>query len=155
MKSQRLLLTAALGLGLTLALLAWLRTVRASSTAHSLFVTPTGGDTACTQAAPCILATALNLAVDGDTIYAASGVYTGTGTEVIHVTKSITLYGGWDGAPSGPVVRDPQAYLTILDGENARRMVLISLPVSPILEGLTLQRGNAAGLDGDPAIPGA
>ncbi len=55
----------------------------------------------------------------------AGGVYTGTGDAVITVTKSITLYAGWDGADSGPVERDPAAYPTTLDGENARRVVYI------------------------------
>ena len=66
-----------------------------------LFVSLNGsGD--CSQSDSCNLHTALNLASDGDTVYIAQGTYTGTGAAVITVTKSITLYGGWDGAATPP-----------------------------------------------------
>lgn len=84
----------------------------------------------------------------------AGGTYTGTGAAVITITRSITLYGGWDGVSTGPVVRNPISYPTTLDGENSRRVVYITGTVAPILEGLTLQRGNASGLGGDPVISG-
>ena len=34
----------------------------------------------------------------GDTIYVATGIYTGTGTEVVLLDKDITLSGGWNSA---------------------------------------------------------
>jgi hypothetical protein len=105
-----------------------------------LFVTPTGSGSACTQAQPCALQTALAQAADGDTIYIAEGTYTGTGGAVVTIAKSITLYGGWDGSPTGSVVRDPDAYPTALDGEGARRVVYISGPVAPVLDGLVTRR---------------
>ena len=113
-----------------------------------LFVTPTGSGSACTQAQPCALQTALAQAADGNTIYVAEGTYTGTGGAVITISKSITLYGGWDGSPTGSVVRDPDAYPTVLDGEGARRVVYISGPVAPVLDGLVIRHGNATGLGG-------
>jgi hypothetical protein len=110
-----------------------------------LFVKPDGTGSACTQAQPCALHTALSLAVDGDAICVAQGTYTGTGGAVITVTKSITLCGGWDGASSGAVVRDPAAYPTILDGENGRRVAYIHGEISPTIAGFTITRGNASG----------
>ena len=113
-----------------------------------LFVTPTGSGTACTQAQPCALQTALAQAAGGNTIYVAEGTYTGTGEAVVTIAKSITLYGGWDGSSTGSVVRDPDAYPTVLDGEGARRVVYISGPVAPVLDGLVIRHGNATGLGG-------
>ena len=72
-----------------------------------LFVTVAGSGMACTQASPCGLQTALSNAGAGDNIYLAAGTYTGAGTEVVSATESINLYGGWNGAASGPVLRDP------------------------------------------------
>ena len=155
MKAKRLIGILVLGLGLTLALLAGLQMAQATPAATDLFVKPTGGGSACSQAAPCTLQTALSQAVDGDTIYVAGGVYTSSEAAILKITRSITVYGGWDGTTSGSVVRDPQAYPAILDGENVRRVVYMSPLVSPTLEGLTLQQGNAAGQGGDPGIPGA
>lgn len=116
--------------------------------ASTLFVAPDGTGTACTQAHPCALSTALARAHDGDTLYLAEGRYTGTGAAVITLTKSITLYGGWDGAAGGPVARDPDAHPTTLDGENHRRVVYIEGPINPVLDGLILTNGNATGLGG-------
>ena len=160
MRTQRLFYVLALGLGLALALLLALSIVErgllqtARAAPGDLFAKPGGSGTACTQANPCTLQTALAQANDGDTIYAAGGAYTGTGAAVITVTQSITLYGGWDGTTTTPPVHDPDVHVTTLDAENTRRVVYISGTVSPILEGFTLQRGDASGLGGDPALPG-
>jgi hypothetical protein len=146
MRTKYLITCLALGLGLTLALLVGLHTARAAPASDDRFVTLTGSGSACTQAAPCALQTALGLATNGNTIYVAGGTYAGTGPAVITVTKSITLYGGWDGAGSGAVVRDPVAYPTTLDGEMARRVVYISGNITPTLDGFIVTRGNATGL---------
>jgi parallel beta-helix repeat protein len=141
-----------LGLGLTLALLYVLsvnpRSVLAAP--DDLFVKTDGAGSACTQDTPCPLQTALTQATDGDTIYVAQGTYTGTGAAVVTVTQSITLAGGWDGTTTGDVVRDPNAYPTTLDGENARRGVYISGDITPRLDGFIVTRGNATGLGGMP-----
>ncbi|MBN1815459.1 MAG: right-handed parallel beta-helix repeat-containing protein [Anaerolineae bacterium] len=152
MRTKQLIICLALGLGALLALLAGLHTAQAAPAGNPLFVKPAGGGD-CSQGDPCALQTALGLAADGDTIYAAGGVYTGTGAAVITVTKFITLAGGWDGAPGSAAVCDPGIHRTILDGENARRAVYITGTIAPVLDGLTLQRGNAAGLGGDPSMP--
>lgn len=109
-----------------------------------LFASPAGSGTACTQAAPCALQTALDSAVDGDTIYSAQGVYTGSGGAVLTVTKSITLYGGWDGTLTTPVVRDAEAYPTTLHGEDGRRVVAVQGSISPTIDGFIITGGNGA-----------
>jgi hypothetical protein len=113
-----------------------------------LFVKPTGSGAACAQSSPCSLATAIATAAADDSVYLAAGVYTGTGTEVVLLDETVSLLGGWSGAPSGAVVRDPVAHESILDGENARRVVKIT-GGAPTLDGLTIRRGNASGLGGD------
>lgn len=85
---------------------------------------------------------AIDVADSGDTIWVAQGTYTSTGLSVITVTKTITLYGGWDGATAG--VRDPETYPTVLDGEGQRRVVYISGSVSPTVDGFIITRGNAS-----------
>jgi hypothetical protein len=168
MKSKRLLLVFAFGLGLALALLMALsrspevaRAWPPGRTAGPAFVKagePISGTSGyCTQNDPCgSIQYAINESApgNGDTIYVAGGAYTSTGTAVITVTKSVTVYGGWDGASTGPVARNPTSYPTILDAENGRRVAYITGTVAPVLEGLTLQRGNASGLGGDPVIVG-
>ncbi len=127
--------------GLFLLLNSTLQIVRADS--GSLFVT-SGGSGDCSQAAPCNLQTALSQAADGDTIYVAHDIYTGTGQSVITIAKSVTLYGGWDGAPTGSIVRDPDVYPTILDGERTRRVIYISGNITATVDGFTITGGNAA-----------
>ena len=116
----------------------------------ALFVTPTGGGD-CSQASPCDLATALAAASEGDSLYLAQGVYTGTGGAVITLTKGLSLYGGWDGSPTGPVVRDPDAHPTVIDGEEVRRGIAVQGNFAATLDGLQVTRGyvnkeNGAGI---------
>ncbi len=113
-----------------------------------LFVSTTGSGSACTQAAPCALQTALENADDGNMIYIDGGHYTGVGSAVITITKSITIYGGWDGKTTTPPVRDTDAHPTTLNGEGMRRGVYISGNITPTLQGLRITGGNAAGLGG-------
>jgi fibronectin type 3 domain-containing protein len=112
--------------------------------ATELFVKPAGSGSTCTQSSPCTLVTALATAAVDDAIYLAGGVYSGAGTEVVLLDRTVSLLGGWNGAPSGAVVRDPVAYESILDGESARRVVKIT-GGAPALDGLTIWRGNASG----------
>jgi len=153
-KQSLTILATSLGLGLTLILLVGLHSVRAKPTANDWFVTPTGIGSACTQSAPCKLKTAADNAADNDSLYLSGGVYTTSESAVLKITKSITVKGGWNGL-TGALVVDPDAYHTILDGENARRVVYVTSFVTPTLEGLTLQQGNAIGQGGDSSIPGA
>ena len=114
-----------------------------------------GGSGDCSQSAPCDLHTALAQAGDGDTVYIAQGTYTGTGLAVIIVTKSITLYGGWDGAATPPPMRDPETNPTTLDGEGQRRVAYISGDITPTLEGLRITNGSTGSRGGGIAVDGA
>jgi hypothetical protein len=115
-------------------------TPRARAAPSDHFVTADGSGNTCTQAAPCALTTALDLAEDGDAIYVAQGTYTGTGSAVVTITQSIALYGGWDGATTTPIVRDPRI-LPILDGEGARRVIHISGMITPTIDGFWITGG--------------
>ena len=145
MKTKRLFVILALGIGLLLTLLAGLQMAQATPAATNFFVKP-GGNGDCSQNSSCALQTALNQAANGDTIYVAEGVYTGTGAAVVTLTQSITLYGGWNGAASFQIVRDPALYPSVLDGEGMRRVVHISGDITPTLDGFTIANGNATGL---------
>lgn len=115
----------------------------ARADAGDLFVSPVGsGDGS--QGNPCDLQTALGLARDGDTVYIAGGVYTGSGGAVVTVTHSLTLYGGWDGTTTTPPVRDPGAYPATMDGEGERRGVYVSGDITATLEGFTVTNGVAS-----------
>jgi len=104
-----------------------------------------GGAGDCSQANPCSLQTALGSASHSDTIYVAGGIYTGTGAAVVTVTQNILLYGGWDGSPTGAVVRDPGVYRSRLDGESGRRGVYISGDVTtPTIDGFMIIQGDAS-----------
>ena len=115
--------------------------------AANLFVDVSGSGTACTQGSPCALATALAQMAGGDTVYVAGGTYTGTGEQVVllNASATYTLQGGWDGAGGGPVVVDPDANETVLDGQRARRVITITTG-QPTIRGFTIRRGNASGL---------
>ena len=120
------------------------------------FVKPNGSGTDCTQSQPCQLSTAIDLAKDNDQLYLSAGTYTSTGYNVLTITHSIHVYGGWDGAASGDVVTDPSAYKSILDGENDRKVVYITGDITPSLKGLWILRGDAvagAGIDVNQAHP--
>ncbi len=112
-----------------------------------LFVTPSG-DGDCSQSNPCDLPTSLSIANSGDSIYVAGGTYTGSGTAVVTITKSLALYGGWDGSPSGPILRDPEAYLTTLDGDYQRRGIYISGLITTTVDGFHITGGSAFNLGG-------
>ena len=65
------------------------------------YVTPGGddGNDCLSPGAPCATINgAIGKATSGDTIYVASGTYTGTGDGVVLLDKDATLSGGWDEA---------------------------------------------------------
>lgn len=109
------------------------------------FVKTNGSGLACSQAAPCKLTDALTQSVSSDNIYVAAGTYTGTGNAVISLTASVALYGGWNGASSGGIVRNPNTYVSILNGQDQRRVIYINASLTPTIDGFTITRGNAVG----------
>jgi len=102
----------------------------------------------CTRADPCYFLKAVDWANDGDTVYFRQGTYKNdTSNRVLIVNKSVRLLGGWDGEPHSRIlVRDPEIYPSILDGENFRRVIYIYGDISPIIDGFTIQNGDASGL---------
>lgn len=142
LKHKCLILTLAVGSFFLIGLLLFLaRTPKAArADPGSWFVTPTGSGN-CSQASPCSLQAALSKARDGDSIYLAAGTYTGTGGAVITITRSIALYGGWNGSRTGLPVRDPNANPSTIDGQGARRGVYVSSGATVLLDGLHIARG--------------
>ncbi len=64
------------------------------------------------------------------------------------INKSVRVYGGWDGVTGGdPGIPDPETYVSILDGQNARQGVTIMLGLDEIVtfSGFTVRNGNATG----------
>lgn len=113
----------------------------AQADSSDLFVSTIGTSPECTQSDPCKLETAIMNAQDGDVIYLAGGTYHSTGAAVVTLVEDITLYGGWDGSATIPLVRDPYLHPTNLDGEEARRAVDISAGATVTLNGLSLING--------------
>jgi parallel beta-helix repeat protein len=151
-----------LGLGLSLALL-WLLNTPATdrSTARAAAYTVClGGPPTCDYDT---LQAAVDASDDGDVIKVASGTYTGTQgrpvpdgypappgsgviTQVLYISKSITIRGGYSSAFNEPP--DPEVYPTTLDAEGQGRVLFITGDTSPTLEGLRLTGGDAEELGG-------
>ena len=114
----------------------------------------------CGSVTPCYssIQNAVDAANDGDEIRVAGGTYTGvsnvailnsanfTATQLVAVTKSITLRGGY--ATSDWNISNPAANETILDAERNGRVMVIMGEVSPVIEGFTITNGDATGLGG-------
>ena len=79
---------------------------------------------------PGTLQTAINSATAGDILVLADGTYTGSGGNVIEISKDITI-------------RAQNSGQAILDGENARRVIYIS-GGNVVLEGLKITKGSAS-----------
>jgi hypothetical protein len=129
--------------------------VTAFAAPGELFVSPNGSSDLCTQARPCPLQTALAKARNGDTIIVAEGHYTGSGDAVIDLTKSVTLLGGWDGSPTGRVIRIPLQHPSVLDGEHQRRVIYVhGSGVQARVEGFSIEFGDASNAETNPGYGG-
>jgi nitrous oxidase accessory protein NosD len=118
-----------------------------------VFVSADGSGSACSQAAPCSLATGLSTVDEDGTLYAAAGTYTsGSGDQVVLLDKTINFLGGWDGSPAGGIVRDPASNVSIIDGQNIHRGITISgaFTLQPVVDGWTIQNGNATEVGPNP-----
>ncbi len=104
---KHLFVSCILGLGLALALLAFLGaslSIHAYPIAIARYVVTDGDDVGdcATIAMRCrTIQYAVDVASSLDQIWVAGGTYTGTGGATVFITKSITLLGGWDGALVG------------------------------------------------------
>ena len=142
-------------LGVGLFLLALAPGMGASPAEHAMrqaVADPYGSITVCPGGA-CDYTTiqaAVDAASEGDTIKVAQGVYTSPAFQVVHITKEITVTGGYtttDWANPHPLTQT-----TVLDAEGVarRRGVYIDGTGVPTitLSGLTIQRGHARGEGG-------
>lgn len=142
-RSRRIFLICALCLTLLFSGLGLAPMAPAGAKASAKFASPTGSGTACTQSQPCSLATAVAQGFDNWPVYVAGGTYTGGTSPMLNVDKGIYLYGGWDGAPTGPVVVDPANHVSILDGQNTRQIIGVKdHDVDPAIYGFTFKRGS-------------
>jgi uncharacterized repeat protein (TIGR01451 family) len=79
----------------------------------------------------------------GDTVLVATGIYTGTGTEVVLLNKNATLSGGWDAGFTA------QSGTSTIDGQEARRGITVSGGVTAIVERFAVQNGSCDGPSSD------
>ena len=80
--------------------------------------------------------TALSTANTGDILELANGVYTGSGDNVLEISKDITI-------------RAQNSGQAVLDGENARRVVVINDGAAN-LEGLVITKGSFSNVRANP-----
>jgi parallel beta-helix repeat protein len=116
-----------------------------------LFVCPSG----CTYSS---IQAAVNAADNGDVVKVAQGAYVGvqnvaslntdtfTATQIVVITKSITLRGGYN---DDFTMRDPETYRTILNAQGqGRAIAIVGSGIAPTVEGLRVTGGDAADLGG-------
>jgi hypothetical protein len=123
-----------------------IQTTDVNAEGSTLFVSPTGSGTACTQSAPCQPDQGIANAVDYDVVYFKGGTYWGATYPLLTITNSISLFGGWDGAATGDIIVDPDAYPTIIDGESVWALIRVfdTSPVYTIsIKGFTFLNGYA------------
>jgi len=111
----------------------------------TLYVSSDGN---CGGKSPCYatIQEAVDHASNGDSIKVAEGIYTGSGAQVVSITKSITVVGGY--AVSDWENSDPSANPTIVDAQNApgRRGIYVGGTSAEVkLAGLTVQHGDNPG----------
>jgi hypothetical protein len=159
-RTQRLVLVFALGLGLTLALMAFLQPGHAAPSSPSiLYVAPDGSDASLCDSPTNRCKTiqrAVNVAAAGDEIRVAAGTYTGTQTitasngytytQVVFLDKSLVLRGGY--SPGDWNTSNPTANPTVLDAQRrGRGLSIIGTGVQTVtVDGFTLTGGDYTGL---------
>ncbi len=164
--NTRLVLALSLGAIATLTLLwAWGRSgAQATGRMRDAPRVPTAELHVCPTGCPySSIQAAVDAANAGDVIKVALGTYTdlhgrlapstylsppdsGIITQVVYISKSVTIQGGYTTAFTDPP--DPVANPTTLDAQGGGRVLFIAGEVSPTVEGLRMTRGDAAGLGG-------
>lgn len=110
----------------------------ASAQAGTWYVAPGGSDgsSCAAPAEPCAtIDGAIAKATAGDVVRVAVGTYAGTGEQVVLVDESVALDGGWDSGFTSIIGS------STIDGEDARRGVLVASGVTALIAGFTVERG--------------
>jgi len=81
--------------------------------------------------------------VAGDTILVATGVYTGTGDQVLLLDRDATLSGGWNAGFT------TQSGLSTIDGQRARRGMAVNFGITAVVERFAFQNGTGGGIYND------
>jgi hypothetical protein len=95
---------------------------------NTWYVATTGDDSnSCSDPAlPCLTINgAIGKATNGDTIYVAVGIYTGSGDQVVLINKNVNLSGGWNSA------FDLQNGFSTVDGGITRRGITVGDATTP------------------------
>ena len=122
-----------------------------------LYVAPGGS---CSGTPNCFanVQAAVDDAASGDEIRVAAGMYTdisarsrnditttGVVTQVVYISKTVTIRGGYNTSFS---IWNPAVYVTTLHAQNHGRVIYITGNISPTIEGLSITGGDATGLTG-------
>jgi len=109
---------------------------------NTWYVATTGNDAnlCSSTSSPCLTINgAIGKATAEDTIKVASGIYTGSGVEVVLIDKSIMLSGGWDSTFA------TQNGASTIDGQRARRGILVNnSSVTVSLDRFIIKNGNSS-----------
>lgn len=106
------------------------------------YVAPNGddGDDCLSPTTPCATINgAIARSSSGDTIYVATGTYTGTGSAVVLLNKDVTLSGGWEW--DGTLII--QSGASVIDGEGSRRGIVTSSDVIASVERFVVRSGSS------------
>ena len=124
------------------------REVRAAPITYYRYVVPGGSQTSeyCTRYEPCDLRHAIdNVAQSGDIIVVHSGTYNSIlpSTDLITITKNLTLWGSCEFDASTPFICYPDEQNSNLDAELTKRVVgIYGIGVEEVhIEGFTIMRG--------------
>lgn len=131
---------------------------------HYVAITGTDSGDCSTPVSACLtIQYAVDRAGEGDKVRVATGVYTdvnvrprddvtttGVVTQVVYISKTLTIQGGYTTSNGFAGPPNPISYPTTLDAQGRGRVLYISGDISPTIEGLRITGGDATGLWSEP-----